>query len=61
MCCQATSVCSLQFLFGESPRIFSLRTVFIMSYKFGYVVVSLSLNSKKSLILYFFLDQVIIE
>ena len=32
---------------------FSLRTAFIVSHKFGYVVVSFSLNSKKSLISFF--------
>jgi hypothetical protein len=42
---------------------FLLRNAFIASHKFGYVVASFSLNSKKSLIffLYFFLDQGIIE
>jgi hypothetical protein len=41
---------------------FPLRTAFIVSHKFEYVVASFSLNSKKSLIsLFFFLDQVIIE
>jgi hypothetical protein len=40
---------------------FPLRTAFIVSHKFGYVVASFSLKSKKSLDLYFFLDQVIIE
>jgi hypothetical protein len=40
---------------------FSLRTAFIVSHKFGYVVASFSLNSKKvfNFFLYFFLDQVI--
>jgi hypothetical protein len=32
---------------------FPLRTAFIVSYKFGYVVASFSLNSKKSLISFF--------
>ena len=35
---------------------FPLRTAFIVSHKFGYVVVSFSLNSKKSLI-YFFIPS----
>jgi hypothetical protein len=40
-----------------------LGTAFIVSHKFGYVVASFSLNSKKSLIsfFYFFLDRGIIE
>jgi hypothetical protein len=40
-----------------------LMTVFIVSHKFGYVVISFSLNSRKSFFffLYFFLDQVIID
>jgi hypothetical protein len=38
-----------------------LRTDFIVSHKFGYVVASFSLNSKNSLTLYFFFDQDIIE
>jgi hypothetical protein len=43
---------------------FPLRTAFTVSHKFGYVVASFLLNSKRSLIsffLYFFLDQVIIQ
>ena len=40
---------------------FPLRTGFIMPYRFGYVVASFSLNSKKSLFLYSLPDQVIIE
>ena len=32
---------------------FLLRTAFIVSHKFGYVVTSFSLNSKKSLISFF--------
>jgi hypothetical protein len=40
---------------------FPLRTASIVSHKFGYVVASLSLNSKKSLISLFLFDQVITE
>ena len=41
---------------------FPLRNAFIVSHKFGYVVASFSLNSKKSnFFLYSFLDQGIIE
>ena len=42
---------------------FPLRNAFIVSHKFGYVVASFSLNSKKVLnfFLYSFLDQGIIE
>ena len=40
---------------------FPLGNAFIVSHMSGYVVASFSLNSKKSLDLYFFLDQVIIE
>jgi hypothetical protein len=36
---------------------FPLRSDFIVSHKFGYVVDSFSLNSKMSQFLYFFLDQ----
>ena len=51
MCCQAGSVCSLSFLLAEVRSMsFPLRTVFIVSHKFTYVVASFSLNSKKSLI-----------
>jgi len=51
VCCQAGSVCSLQFLFGGTQSYeFSLSTAFIVSHKFGYVMPSFSLNSKKSLI-----------
>jgi hypothetical protein len=42
---------------------FPLRNAFIVSHKFGYVVVSFSLNSKKSsnFFLYSFLEQGVIE
>jgi hypothetical protein len=41
---------------------FPLRNAFIVFHRFGYVVASCSLNSKKSLISFFFLlDQGIIE
>ena len=54
MCCQAASVCSLYFLLEALRAIsFTLRTAFIVSHKFGYVVASFSLNSKKSLISFF--------
>ena len=58
MWCQAASVCSLYlfyFLFLEALRAmsFPLRNAFIVSHKFGYVVASFSLNSKKSLISFF--------
>ncbi len=54
MCCQAASVCSLQFLLEALRAMsFPLRTAFIVSHKFGYVVASFSLNSKKSLISFF--------
>ena len=41
--------------FSEAPRDmnFPLRNAFIVSHKFGYVVASFSLNSKKSLISFF--------
>ena len=52
MCCQAASVCSVQFLFGGIQS-FPFRNAFIVSHKFGYVVASFSLNSKKSLISFF--------
>jgi hypothetical protein len=44
--------------FLEAPRAmnFPLRTAFFVSHKFGYVVASFSLNSKKSLI-YFFISS----
>ena len=48
------------FLEALTATSFSHSTAFIVSHKFGYNVPSFSLNSKKSLILYFFLDQVII-
>ena len=61
MWCQAASVCSLYlfyffiFLFLEALRAmsFPLRNAFIVSHKFGYVVASFSLSSKKSLISFF--------
>ena len=54
MCCQTVSV-SLSSFFLEALRVmsFPLRTAFIVSHKFGYVVDSFSLNSKKSLISFF--------
>jgi hypothetical protein len=58
-------MCALSCFFLESHRAmsFPLRNAFILSHKFGYVVASFSLNSKKvlNLFLYFFLDQGIIE
>ena len=58
-------VCALSSFFLEAPRdmSFPLRNAFIVSHKFGYVVASFSLNSKKVLnfFLYSFLDQGIIE
>jgi hypothetical protein len=44
------------FLAALRAMSFPLRTVFIVSHKFGYVVASFSLNSKKSLI-YFFISS----
>jgi hypothetical protein len=63
VCCQAASVCSLQIVFeGTQSYGFPLRNAFIFLLKFGYVVASFSLNSKKfNLFLYFSLDQGIIE
>ena len=54
MCCQAANVCSSSF-FLEALRAmsFPLRNAFIVSQRFGYVVASFSLNSKKSLISFF--------
>ena len=48
-------VCSLSRFFLEVLRAlnFLLRTVLIVFHKFGYVVASFSLNSKKSLISFF--------
>jgi hypothetical protein len=45
-------VCALSIFFLEALRAmsFPLRNAFIVSHKFGYVVASFSLNSKKSLI-----------
>ena len=50
-------VCALSNFFLEALRamIFPLRTAFIVSHKFGYVLASFSLNSKTSLILSLFL------
>jgi hypothetical protein len=54
MCCQAASVCSLSFFLGALRAMsFPLRTAVIVSHKFGYVVVSFSLNSIRSLISFF--------
>ena len=51
MCCQAASVCLLSFFLAAlRPISFLLRNAFIVFHKFGYVVASFSLNSKKSLI-----------
>jgi hypothetical protein len=54
---------SLVYLVALRAMSFSLRTAFIVSHKFRYVVASFSLNSKKifNVFLYFFLDQGIIE
>ena len=48
-------VCALSSFFLEALRAmsFPLRNAFIVSYKFGYIVASFSLNSKKSLISFF--------
>ena len=58
-------VCALSSFFLEALRAmsFPLRNAFIVSHKFGYVVASFSLNSKKifSFFLYSFLDQGIVE
>jgi hypothetical protein len=78
VCCQAACACSLQlvvwlvwfyFLFVclfvlEALRAmgFPLSTAFIVTHKFGFVVASFSLNSKKKIkFLYFFFGQVIIQ
>jgi hypothetical protein len=54
--------CMLSPFFLEALRAmsFPLRTALIVFHKLGYFVASLSLNSRNYLI-YFFLDQVIIE
>ena len=51
-CAVKLQVCSLSRFFLEVLRVlnFLLRTVLIVFHKFGYVVASFSLNSKKSLI-----------
>jgi hypothetical protein len=58
-------VCALSSFFLEALRAmsFPLRNAFIVSHKFGYIVASFSLNSKKvfNSFLYSFLDQGIIE
>jgi hypothetical protein len=58
-------VCALSSFFLEAPRAmsFPLRNAFIVSRKFGYVVASFSLTSKKPLIffLYFFHYHGVIE
>jgi hypothetical protein len=48
-------VCALSSFFLEALRAlsFPLRNAFIMSHRFGYVVASFSLNSKKPLISFF--------
>jgi hypothetical protein len=48
-------MCALSSFFLEALRAmsFPLRNAFIVSHKFGYVVASFSLNSKKSLISFF--------
>ena len=45
-------ICALSSFFLEALRAmsFPLRNAFIVSHKFGYVVASFSLNSKKSLV-----------
>ena len=48
MICQAASVCSLQFLFGDIQS-YEFSS-FIVSHTFVYVMVSFSLNHKKFLI-----------
>jgi hypothetical protein len=53
-------VLSSFFLEALRAMSFPFSTLFIVSHKFGYSVASFSLNSKRSLI-YFFLNQVIIE
>ena len=54
-CVVKVLVCALSSFFWEALRAmsFPLRNAFIVSHKFGYVVVSFSLNSKKSLISFF--------
>jgi hypothetical protein len=58
-------VCALSsfFLLTLRAMSFPVRTAFIVSHKFGYVVVSFSLISEISFnfFLYFFLVQVIVE
>jgi hypothetical protein len=52
--CKVANVCSLSFVFEALRAMsFPLRTAFIVSYKFGYVVASFSLNSKTSSISFF--------
>jgi hypothetical protein len=55
-CVVSLLVYALSSFFFQSLRAlsFPLRTAFIVSHKFRYVVVSFSLNSKKSLISFFF-------
>ena len=56
MCGKAASVSSLQFLSGSTQRydfFFPLRTTFIVSHIFRYVVASFSLIFKKPLISFF--------
>ena len=55
MCRHSLLVYVLSSVFLEALRAmsFPLRTAFIVSHKFGYVVASFSLNSKKSLISFF--------
>ena len=54
-CVARLLVYALSSFFFEALRAmsFPLRTAFIVSHKFGYVVASFSLNSKKSLISFF--------
>jgi hypothetical protein len=56
-CVLKLPVCDLPSFFLEALRAmsFTLRNAFIVSNKFGYVVASFSLNSKKSLISFFIL------
>ena len=62
-CAVKLLVYALSSFFLEVLRVvtFPHSTSFIVSHKFGYVVPSFSLNSKKSLISFFSFDQVIIE
>jgi hypothetical protein len=59
----SSCLCMLSPISFSGTQSFPLKTAFIASHKFGYVVASFSLNSKKSLISFFFVffDQAIIE